>query len=423
MPDNHLSPLKQLTLLHAEDDGGTRLEMEAILGEELGSIRFFEDGLQAWEHFQTNPKYDVLLTDINMPHMDGVELVKNIKSLYPQQRIIVTSSTADASRIIDLINLGVDRFIPKPLDYGNLLNILTHTATHIQNEKQLIQYQEALESKNKELEKTLDDLHATQEKLIESKKIASLAELVSGIAHEINTPLGIAITAVSHLDSECNKMQEEFDSNTLKRKGMGSYLEKISESTNLTMRNLERASALVEVFKQISLDQYSTETKPVDLADLIQTIRQSFSNRFEQQRIDCLLSYEGDCTLNSHPDALIEVFTHILNNALEHAFLPDQVDKKIILSLIRDENHLTINYGDNGRGISEEDMASIFNPFYTTARSGGHVGLGLSIVYNLVTQKLQGDITCESDPPNGLRFTILLPLTPATHHKLESSKT
>jgi len=270
-------------------------------------------------------------------------------------------------------------------------------------------YESALRSSNRELATSLSDLRETQQHLVESEKLAALGGLVAGVAHEINTPVGIAITAVSHLQEEQQQTSARLRQGQLKKSQLDSFIDTSREATRIALSNLQRAADLVRSFKLVSSDQTHQERRQFELCDylgeILLSLRPKLKHTGHELNIDC----PGSIDMHSYPGALAQIITNLLDNALLHAF-PDASEGHINISVIPQDRQVHIVFADDGVGMDSETVAKVFEPFFTRNRDRGGTGLGLHIVYNLVNAKLHGRIHCDSTPGAGTRFQLDLPL-------------
>ncbi len=265
-----------------------------------------------------------------------------------------------------------------------------------------------LEQQKEELQITLDNLQQTQAKLIQSEKLASLGGLVAGVAHEINTPVGISVTAASSLAEETRKMADLYKENKISRANFKEYLTTAKDSARLILTNMERAAAMVQSFKQVSVDQSTERQRKFKLKVYIEDVIWSLYPKLKGRDINFELKIDNQLELDSFPGAFSQIITNLVLNSLSHGF--DEDNKGTIeIKTGLDDNQLILEYSDNGKGIPEENMAKIFEPFFTTNKKIG-TGLGLHIVYNLISQKLNGSIECQSELEKGSRFIITIPL-------------
>ncbi len=280
-------------------------------------------------------------------------------------------------------------------------------------ERQLTEINERLEQKIHERTETLQTalrtLNHTQAKLIESEKLASLGRLVSGLAHEINTPLGIAVTSASHCANELKRVQQLYRTEQLNEAEFAQFLEGIDDGLGLINNNLNRAATLVQNFKLSGAIHTAHEEEQFDLRACIDLTLKSLLPLLKKNQVDCQLEPGDKIQINSHPGAIAQIVTNLVTNSIHHAYA-HTAEKKIRIALDQSPEHITIRYRDNGCGIADDIRHKIFEPFFTTARRSGGSGLGLSIVYNLATQKLGGEIHLDSDQTSGAAFTLTLPI-------------
>ncbi len=266
-----------------------------------------------------------------------------------------------------------------------------------------------LASANAELTAAMERLSQAQEHLIQSEKMASLGSLVAGVAHEINTPVGIGVTAASHLEDKTKAMVEAFNAGALKRTALEDFLGTCDESTRMILTNLRRASDLIRSFKQVAVDRSTEERRCFRLRDYLEQVLLSLKPQLKKTAILVDLVCDPELDINSYPGAFSQIVTNLVLNALQHAFDPGQAGH-VSLSLSLEQDRLRFIFSDDGKGIAPENLPRIFEPFFTTYRQKGGSGLGLSIVYNLVTRTLGGTILVSSTPGQGATFTICLPL-------------
>ncbi|MCF6438198.1 ATP-binding protein [Pseudoalteromonas luteoviolacea] len=295
-------------------------------------------------------------------------------------------------------------------DVQMLRTIANYTAIALANAESV----EKLETTFTQLKEAHDNLQQTQEQLVQQEKMASLGRLVSGVAHEINTPLGISITASSHAMKELGECQGLFDSSKLTKRKLHSFLEVMSESLYLLESNLSRAAQLVKNFKQVAVDQSIEERGEVNLGQYLEDILMSLRPKWKHTEIVVETNFDDGIVLSTYPGAIAQVLTNLIENSVRHGFEEGKHAGKIEISLQHKASHIEWRFVDNGVGMSKETLAKVFDPFYTTRRSAGGTGLGMHIVYNIVTQKLHGEITCQSAHHQGCQFGIKLPMSNST---------
>ena len=262
-----------------------------------------------------------------------------------------------------------------------------------------------LNKTNSELMFTIEKLEIAQEYLIEAEKHAALGGMVAGLAHEINTPLGTAITAVSHLKSTTSNTESQFKSKTLSSKGFETFIDEVHSSSSLIESGVGKAGELVARFKLLASTK---ESQSIDIFKIRELIEHSFKivqNTLEVSTA-CQLKVIGDAALTSYKATFAQVLTILIENTLIHA---DSESLVITCKINQTPQGVELEYTDNGKGIEQGMEKRIFEPFYTSLRTQGHSGLGLHIAYNNITQDLGGSIALESGIKQGLGFLIKIP--------------
>ena len=262
---------------------------------------------------------------------------------------------------------------------------------------------------NKELTEAMERLSQAHKQLVQSEKMASLGALVAGVAHEINTPVGIGVTAASHLEDQTRAMSDAVQAGQLKRASLEQFLATCDESTRMILSNLRRASDLIRSFKQVAVDRSTEERRVFRLREYLEQVLLSLRPHLKKTAIVVDLDCDQELTIDSYPGVFSQILTNLVINALQHAFDPGQAGR-IGISLAREDDRLRFSFSDDGKGIAPEHLGKIFEPFYTTYRQKGGSGLGLSIVYNLVSSTLGGSILVASEPGQGTTFNIIVPL-------------
>ncbi|WP_448208119.1 PAS domain-containing sensor histidine kinase [Azospirillum sp. sgz302134] len=262
-----------------------------------------------------------------------------------------------------------------------------------------------------EAEHALAELRAAQESLVQAETMASLGQLVAGVAHEINTPIGIGLTAASHIGEQTRTLREQFDAGTLKKASLSDYLENVTEGARLLIANINRAAALVQSFKQVAVDQSSGERRRFDLKTYIDEILFSLRPRLKRTRLTVLVDCPDGLTMDGFPGALSQVLTNLVINAVIHAYGEGDTGTIRIDARPDGDGWVIVDFADDGRGIAPEHLPKVFEPFFTTKRGEGGSGLGLHIVVNTVRDVLYGTLSVQSAPGQGTRFTLRLPRT------------
>ena len=258
---------------------------------------------------------------------------------------------------------------------------------------------------NQELRQTLDQLTLAQRQLLESEKMAALGGLVAGVAHEINTPLGVTVTAASHLREEAMRIAR---APVLEPGDLAGFHATIGESSEIILRNLQRADRLIKSFKLVAVDQTTEERRRIELGaylnDILISLGPSLKKTPHTVAIDC----PEPIMIDTYPGALYQIVSNLVMNSLYHAYTPEQAGH-ISIGARLNGSAVELTYRDDGVGMSDAVRARIFEPFFTTRRGQGGSGLGLHVVYNLVTQLLKGSIRVDSAPGAGTVFEISLP--------------
>jgi PAS domain S-box-containing protein len=268
----------------------------------------------------------------------------------------------------------------------------------------------ALTRSNKQITKTLDQLKRTQQTLVESEKMASLGGLVAGVAHEINTPIGISVTAASFLQDEINILKSKLNENTLTRSFLDQLIERITESGSLLNNNLNRAAGLISSFKQVAVDQSSEACYAFKLSDNLNQVVTSLKHKLKQASCQIHISCPKDLKIYSFPGSFAQIYSNLILNSLIHGFEDWEGKSEIYIDISQKEDKLYIDYRDTGKGIPETIARRIFEPFVTSKRGTGGSGLGTHIVYNIVNQLFKGDIQYLAEK-EGAHFQIQIPYT------------
>ena len=257
-------------------------------------------------------------------------------------------------------------------------------------------------------EKALDDLREAQQSLIAAEKLAALGGLVAGVAHEVNNPIGISLTVASSFARRCEEFAKEVDAGPLRRSRLGEFLEGGRDAANQLVSNLQRAGELVQSFKQVAVDRSHADRRPFDLRESTDQIVASLRPALKKSQITLTVDVPAGIVMDSYPGSYGQVLTNLFLNSVVHAF-PDGRAGTVIVEARQVRDDVDIFVSDDGVGMSEEIQRRAFDPFFTTRRNEGGTGLGLHIIFNLVTQQLGGRLAFESRLGWGTRFRITLP--------------
>lgn len=262
---------------------------------------------------------------------------------------------------------------------------------------------------NRSLKQTIDQLKQTQGELVESEKMAALGGLVAGVAHEINTPLGVAVTAASHVEGELGRIEQRLGANELTRSDLDAFIGVARDGMRFILRNLHRAARLIGSFKQVAVDQSSDDLRAINLREYIEEVLTSLQPALKKTRHQVTVECDGDLMLVTYPGAIYQILVNLVMNSLTHAW-DEGAAGQIRIAAKCVGADIVLTYVDDGRGMSEETRRRAFEPFYTTRRGQGGSGLGLHIVWNLATGRLRGAINCDSAPGLGVRFELRFPV-------------
>jgi signal transduction histidine kinase len=265
-----------------------------------------------------------------------------------------------------------------------------------------------LRASKERAEKALDDLREAQQNLIAAEKLAALGGLVAGVAHEVNNPIGISLTVASSFARRCDDFAKEFNSGPLRRSRLEEFLEGGRDAANQLVVNLQRAGELVQSFKQVAVDRSHAERRQFDLRESTDQIIASLRPVLKKSQISLTVDVPTGIVMDSYPGSYGQVLTNLFLNSVVHAF-PDGRPGSIIVEARQLQNDVDIFVSDDGVGMGEETQRRALDPFFTTRRNEGGTGLGLHIIFNLVTQQLGGRLTFESRLGWGTRFRITIP--------------
>jgi predicted ATPase/signal transduction histidine kinase len=306
-------------------------------------------------------------------------------------------------------NLATEAFTADRLEIVKLLS--SQAAISIENANLYNTLEQKVSDRTQKLSRALEELKTTQDQLVESKKMAALGSLVAGVAHEVNTPVGTSITLVSTLIDKTTTLMATIEQGQLKRADLTNYLNIAKECGDIILTNLNSAAELVQSFKQVAVDQTNLEQRTIRVKGYLEETLFSLAPNLRQTPHTVTITGDDTVTISTYPGALAQVVTNLVMNSLMHAYQPKEAGQMHFEILQQDERAI-VQYRDDGCGVPEEHLSRIFEPFFTTARHRGGTGLGLHIVYNLVTQKLRGTINVQSQVGMGTLFIVTLPLEP-----------
>jgi signal transduction histidine kinase len=316
--------------------------------------------------------------------------------LYLENNLTEGAFTTDRLELLKLLSAQIAISIENAQLYNNLQEFN-------QNLEQLVG------DRTQELSNTLDALKAAQSQLVESEKMASLGGLVAGVAHEINTPIGVGVTVASALAEHTTEFASTYKSGKMKRSELEEFVDIATQSSNSLLINLNQAAALIQSFKEVAVDRSSEERRTFIVRDYLDEILIQLKPTLRNSKHSIKIKGDTKIAIDSYPGALSQVVTNLLMNSLIHAYEPGE-SGQLVFDWQQEGSRLSLEYSDDGKGIPPENLSKIFEPFFTTKRGQGGSGLGLHIVYNLVTQKLRGEVECKSKVGVGTQFIIKFPL-------------
>lgn len=353
---------------------------------------------------------------------------ENICAHYPKDQLLVdmkvegyigTPLHDSQGNVMGIVVALYETKIEDPELVTSLFELFTG---RISAEIERMEHQEALTKLNSELEQkvtertlklqeTLDQLKASQNQLIENEKLAALGRLVAGVAHEVNTPLGVSLLANSTIESCYHEIKDAFSSGALSKHVLETNLETINEAQETIGLNLSRATELITNFKQLASDFHIDELETINLSEWIDALLSSLQLLINTSDIELIKHYpETNIELITYPFRLAQVITNIISNSVNHAFDQDATHHKFIaIDVHTNDEECIISLQDNGQGMDQDVTSHIYDPFFTTKRGVGGMGLGMSIVKNLVSDSLKGSIDIDSKPGEGTRVNIHLP--------------
>ena len=339
-----------------------------------------------------------------------VKLIDDISKI-SQSRNYQTQLTRQPYKELDILTKSINVLL---LRTDKHVSNFVEEQEHVESKNQALENRlsartDALKESNQELLSTLEKLHEFQDQLVETEKMASLGDMVAGIAHEVNTPIGLGVTASSLLADKLSEIKMAFDNQTLKSSQLKKFLIDSDENVAIIFRNLERAAKLISSFKKVAVDQSSAESRTFNVSGLVDEVLLTISAKIESANVNVKVNCPEELYITSKPGPINQILINLILNSIFHAF--DGLDNgTITINIMNLSDQLHINYRDDGNGIDESIKAKIFDPFTTTKRGSGGSGLGMHLVYNLVTQALDGHITLEEEEERGVSFDITFPV-------------
>lgn len=346
---------------------------------------------------------DLILLDVQMPTMNGIEVCAILQAdpRFADIPIVFISALTEPEDKVRAFRAGGVDYITKPFQVEE---VLARVRLHVRLHKLTARVQSA----NVELQRTLEDLTTAQAQLVESEKMAALGGLVAGVAHEVNTPLGVAVTAISTVLTETETFQASHPS-LQDDADLAELLDVVVDGAMLAMSNLRRADELTESFKRVAVDRSRAESQQFLLVPYIEEVVAMLRPALRESRHRITVTGSRDIALVSDPGSFSQVLTNLTMNSIHHGYEPGHPGGDLNITAIERGGEITVTFADDGVGIVEADLKRIFEPFYTSARVRGRSGLGLHVVYNVVTQIMNGTIEAGNTPSGGAVFTVRIP--------------
>lgn len=385
MPSQSDNPFAGKHILVVDDTPAIADFLIAILEQEGYQVSMVTSGEQTLE-FVKEQTPDLILLDIMMEGIDGYETCRQLKEDETSKHIPVVFVTAknDAEDVVQGFKLGAVDFVIKPLRKED---VCARVQTHL---------------------KVQAFIQGQKEQIIQAEKLASIAELMGEFSHELETPIGIILTAQTHLESKLREFEKLMSANRLTKSKLTKFFDLIEDSNRLTLSNVRRAIERTTSFKRLSVDQCSEEQRQFNMLDYLHHIELALSTRFINTDHHLTIDCPDQLQIESFPGALSQVIINLINNSLMHGFDADE-SGSIALVVTEQDQDIVFRYQDNGKGIDSEMLPKIFNQYFTSKPQQGGTGIGLYLVKSIIEKKLQGSLNCNSAPGQGIVFDIVLP--------------
>ncbi|MDN3682912.1 hybrid sensor histidine kinase/response regulator [Vibrio tapetis subsp. quintayensis] len=374
--------------------------------------------------------FALILMDVQMPCMDGFETASLILD-HPKTShipvIFITAFARDETFEFKGYDSGAVDYLVKPIN-EDVVRSKVSVFVELHKEKQQLDlackvrekaeaelrvHKENLEylvqERTQELQGSIENLVATQNQLVESEKMASLGRLVAGVAHELNTPIGIGITGASFLHEKLLHLKSSFEDGNMSRKTLSEFIDCAPMSAEIILSNLGRAAEQIANFKTVAVDQTSERKRSINVFSYVEKVVNSLSPAINGARHTVEVQGEKDIELYTVPGVLSQIITNLTMNSIYHAY-EEEEQGNILISIEKQQDKVSLIYRDDGKGMEKSVSQMIFEPFFTTKRGSGGSGLGMYLVYNLVNQTLGGSISCHSEPGDGTEFTLVFPV-------------
>jgi len=395
---------QELNVLYVEDDASFQVFITEVYGHMFKSLDIANNGMEALQKYsqfqeKNGSTYDLVITDIKMPRMDGEELIGYILQINPDQSIIVASAYDDSDRLINFLNYGVDGFMLKPIDDTILFNTLYKVSQGIINKKKVETQRKQLDAMYHELEvRVIEEVKKNEDqrqKMLHQSRSAQMGELMNMIAHQWRQPLSVIVSTVTalNLKKQLNKLTDEI----------------LDQQLAVITKNAHHLSKTIDEFRNFYKEfQVKKETTTLKVVEEIMSI---IGATLDFSLIKVNIDNQSNNVIHTYPNKLMQVIQSILANAKdafdEHEY--EYEDNKFIdIKLYSKDNEEYIEISDNAGGIPEDIIDKVFDPYFSTKEEKNGTGLGLYMSKTIVEEHCDGSISVENID-NGAKFTIILP--------------
>lgn len=417
---------EQVDILVVDDTPANLVAIRHLLDDMDINLVMANSGYEALS-LTLKHNFALVLLDVQMPELDGYQTAEMMQSAEHSQHIpiiFVTALSLDDTDMLKGYRCGAVDYIRKPVQSAVLRSKVTIFKALFQQRSKLDRLnkekaqmlenlEERVDLRTVELRQTVSSLEALmakhkamQAQMVRQETMAELGNLVAGVAHEVNTPVGVSVTTASHLRDKTEEILQLAHSAQMKKSQLMSYLAMADQSSQLLLTNLHRAANLVKSFKRIAVDQSSHKRRTFSMKECIEDVIASLGSRLKKSSHPITLNCPETFLLTSLPGLYAQIFTNLIMNSLIHGFA-EMEQGEITITVTPHKEHFEISYQDNGAGMPEEDLEQLFKPFFTTRREQGGSGLGASVIFNSVNE-LGGEISVESQPGEGTTFLLTM---------------
>ncbi len=401
-----------------------RAQMTALcdtLADHCDFIAGFTSGPEALEALK-QAHYDLLLSDLMMPEMDGITLLHLAQEADPDLVVIIMTGVGTIASAVDAMKAGAFDYIQKPFKLKAILPVLTRALAVRQlrqenreleqrvreRTEETLRQKEVIEAAHKDLSLAYARLQSAQEQLVQQEIMASLGRLVAGVAHEANTPLSSILLSSTVIRERLESISAHLVSGKLQRSELESVLGTISEAAGVIERASDKAAQLIANFKQLATTQSDEQNCRIEVSETLDLIVASLQPALRAARVRVQMDVDRGAILTGNPAHFQKILLQLFSNALTHGFR-DRPSGKVLISARLRDGEVVLAFSDDGVGIPGDVRNKVFEPFFTTQFGQGGSGLGLYLVYNMVTASLRGRISVESEPGKGTTFLLELP--------------